>query len=386
MNLNDFFDPVRLNKPINYNVGKDLFRKNIFINTENSPIKSKDFNLAIIGVKEERKSINKGCQLAPDKVREKLYQLSKINKSVKIADFGNLKTGHNINDAYFALRDVISELLYKNIIPIIIGGSQDLTYGIYLAYKNQKIPVNLITADPRIDIGGSKHDFDSYTYLTKIIFEKKKYLENYINIGHQSYYINIKDISLLEKLNFESVRLGEIRNNLIEIEPVIRDSNLFSIDISSIKQSDAPAHAFPSPNGYYSEEICQIARYAGISENMSSLGIFEINPKFDYNEQTVHLAAQIIWFFIDGYTNRLHEKPEENLQNFTKFIIKINGLEENIKFIKSLKSNRWWLEIPVSDRKNIINKLISCTDKDYQKACNNEISERIFKALKKIIQ
>jgi len=38
-------------------------------------------------------------------------------------------------------------------------------------------------------------------------------------------------------------------------------------------------------------------RYAGMSDKLSSFGIYEINPLFDNHDQTSHLAAQMIWYF-----------------------------------------------------------------------------------------
>ncbi len=384
MDLNLYFDPVSIEKPGNFDVGENLFRGNIFIHTPNSTIKNKDFSIAIFGVPEERKTINKGCSKAPDRVRNKLYQLTKINSSKKIADFGNLKTGHTSEDAYFALRDVCFELLSNNIIPIIIGGSQDLTYGMYLAYKKLKLPVNLTTIDSRLDIGKSKHEFDSYTYLTKILFEKRKFLDNYINIGHQGYFVTENNLNLLKKLYFESIRIGQIRQSFMNTEPILRDSNLVSIDFSSIKQSEAPAHPYASPNGFYSEEVCQIARYAGISDNVRSFGLFEINPKFDINDQTAHLAAQIIWLFIDGYINRYNENPEVKSNKIKKFIVNLNKFDRNIVFYKSILSNRWWIEIPIIENKAEKIKITACSIDDYKKASNNEMPDIYVKAFQKI--
>lgn len=384
MDLNQYLDPVRLEKPGNYGVGYALFRDHLTIHTQNSTIKDKNFDIAIIGIPEDRNSINKGCALAPDKVRDKLYQLGRFNTSVKIADLGNLKTGHTVQDAYFALRDVTIDLLQNDVLPIFIGGSQDLTYGIYLAYKKLNKVASLVTIDSRLDIGESRKDFDSYTYLTKILFEKKKYLDNYTNLGHQGYFVPQKNLDLLNKLFYESLRIGHIRNDFSELEPILRDTDIVSVDISSVKQSEAPAHAFPTPNGFYSEEICQLARYAGISDKVSSFGIFEINPNYDINHLTSHLASQIIWLFIDGFCNRYKEKPGTKNNKIKKFIVDLDKLDKNIVFYKSVVSNRWWMEIPVIKGKKEDIKIISCSEKDYKMACNNELPTKWINAFQRI--
>src|SRR6476646_6679882 len=71
-----------------------------------------DIQLAIIGVEEDRRSVNnEGCGLAADYVRENLYRLFQGNYSAKIADLGNTRKGNTIEDSYFALTDVLSQLL-----------------------------------------------------------------------------------------------------------------------------------------------------------------------------------------------------------------------------------------------------------------------------------
>ena len=50
------------------------------------------------------------------------------------------------------LKLVVSELVKLNIIPIIIGGGQDLTYAQYLAYENLEQKVDLVVVDSKFDL------------------------------------------------------------------------------------------------------------------------------------------------------------------------------------------------------------------------------------------
>ncbi|HHZ65571.1 MAG TPA: arginase, partial [Flavobacteriales bacterium] len=88
----------------------------------------KDTDIAIIGVSEDRNAVtNEGCADGPDYVRNKLYQLYQGAFKVRITDLGNIAKGDKIEDTYFALSTVIGELIKEDIVPVIIGGSQDLT-------------------------------------------------------------------------------------------------------------------------------------------------------------------------------------------------------------------------------------------------------------------
>ena len=68
-----------------------------------------------------------------------------------------------------------------------------------------------------------------------------------------------------EKLHFDSHRLGIIRSNSSEMEPVLRNTNLFAMDMSAVRYADAPGCANASPNGLNGEDACQLAYYAGLS-------------------------------------------------------------------------------------------------------------------------
>ena len=308
MDYNDYFDPVKIDcskfQPSSSNIYNSCY-----IHNEDAKLSSvSKFDLAIIGIPEDRNSDNKGCALAPDLIRSKLYPLHR-SSNLSIIDLGNLKIGKNINDTYFAVRDVIAELLKTETIPILIGGSQDITYANYLTYSFLKKDAFITAIDSRLDLGDADTNFDSKSYLSKIILDNSEFLFNFTNIGYQSYFVDKKETDLMDKLYFDTFRLGNIRSEIIETEPILRNSDIVSIDIGAVKQSDAPGNSNPSPNGIFADDICQIARYAGLSNKVTSFGIYEINPEFDRSEQTVHLGAQIIWSFIDGFYQRINDNP-----------------------------------------------------------------------------
>ena len=380
MDFNDYFDPVSLERP-SYQLLEQAFVNQLWVHTANNPIKPGFYELVLIGVPEDSMSINQGSSGAPDEIRKKLYQLSAFSRSIKIADFGNLKKGKTINDTYYALRDVCSGLVEKGSLPLVIGGSQDLTYGLYQALKNFHKPLGFSTIDSRLDFRKNGEDFDDYTYLKKIFDETNEdHTLDYCNMGHQSYFVSSDQLKYMKDQFYQAFRLGNVRYAMSEFEPVLRDAHLLSIDISAVKQSDAPAHILPSPNGFAGEELCQLAKYAGLSENLSCMGIFGVNPRYDRNFQTVHLAAQALWYFIEGFLNRMKETPKKGMTNFKKFIVKPDGVNDKIVFYRSLKSNRWWMEVEMKESKQII----ACSYKDYIDACNNEIPERYWKSFQKL--
>ncbi len=384
MNINDYLEPVSLDKPgETYMTFESQFGSNIKVHTPSEPVNNlSNYNIAILGVPEDRNSLNKGSSLAPDIIRAELYQLSKIHTKATIVDLGNLKEGNTFSDTYHGLSDVITELLNNQVVIILLGGTQDLTYPVYQAYEKQKQLVNIVTIDSRLDIDpDNKKPFNSLSYLNKVLLDKKSKLFNYTNIGHQQYLVDPKNIDLINRLHHEATRLGVARNNMSIIEPHLRDADIVSFDIGTIKKSDAPANRFASPNGFYSEEACQIARYAGMSDVTSTFGIFEVNPKFEDQHATAQLAAQLSWFFIEGFTARKIEVPG-NKKDFKTFIVGQENMGYEITFHKSLVTDRWWMEIPSATKKEPV--FMACSNEEYKQACNHEIPDLWWKAFQKL--
>ena len=337
--------------------------------------------IAIIGVLENRGDNNQTDVVDLSHIRKELYGLFPGNWDASIADLGNILAGNSITDTHFALRKVVSSLIKKKIIPIVIGGSQDLTYALYRAYDELEQMVNLVSIDSKFDFGKETDAVSATSYLTKIIIEEPNNLFNFSNIGYQTYYNSQEEIDLIDKLFFDAYRLGDISNNIAIAEPVFRDADIVSIDLTSVKSSDSGNNSPFTPNGFNGKEICALSRYSGISDKVSLLGIFNHN---NTKAESV-LIAQIIWYFIEGFHYRSNEYPFGSRENYIKYII---PLEEELVFYKSNKTDRWWIEIPfISYSNNKLKKssLLPCSYDEYLGACNQEIPERWWKAQRKNI-
>lgn len=392
MDIADFFEPINLQEFHFAEKANSELRLGNIIRIYSDTIDFPDFTqaeLAIVGVGDDRNAIhNEGCGMAPDAIRKHLYDLFPGPHALKIADLGNIKKGFTVADTYFALASVVAELINNNVLPVIVGGSQDLTFANYQAYQSLGQIINIVAIDPMFDLGKSEEDLNSQSYLSSIILHQPNYLFNYANIGFQTYFVDQDALKLMNNLFFDTYRVGIVRQNLEEVEPIVRNADLLSFDVSSIRYSDAPGNGNATPNGFYGEEACQIVRYAGLSDKLSSIGFYEMNPRLDKGGQTAHLVAQMIWYFIDGFYNRVHDFPFRNEDDYLKYRVAITEHKEEIVFFKSKKTDRWWMEIPLPAEQRIKYErhyMVPCSYKDYQTACENDIPDRWWMVYQKLM-
>ena len=364
--LHDFLLPVdihTLNEDAGYNDGQ-LAKHIVGFSGEEQDISAIDIVLVGIGETRGGGIFNNGFGAA-DAIRKQLYQLHYWHYDVKIADFGNIKTGASLNDSYAAIRTVLKELLKLNKTAVLLGGTHDITLAQYFAYKELGRQVEATCIDATIDLRGES-SIRSENFLLEMLTSEPNMVRHYNHIGFQSYYVHPRMLETMDKLRFDCYRVGLAKENMDEMEPVLRNTGLLSFDIAAIKYSDAPANE-NSPNGFTGEEACILARYAGLSNQLSSFGIYGYQPQADVNELTARQIAQMLWYFIDGKSRSKQEAPLEDRNHFNEFHTII--AETDTLFLQSRKTNRWWMELP--DK-----KMIACSQRDYHHAIHNEIPER----------
>jgi hypothetical protein len=348
--------------------------------SEDSAIK--DFGFSLICVNEKRGNPDFTGDIDFEKIKHEFYKLEQGNWNFSLLDLGVIESGSDISDTYFALKKITHYILENNSIPIILGGSQDLCYSQYRAYDGIKYMVNLANIDFKFDLGDSNKNKNNESFLSHMIVDKPYNLFNYSNLGYQTYLNSQEEIKLLDKLFFETYRLGEITNNIKSVEPALRDADIVALDIRSIEGQTLRQNHLHA-NGFNNREICALARYAGLSDKVSSFGLYEL--QYLDSKISKSLIAQIIWYFVEGTMYRINENASVNNPSFIKYQVPVEN--EVLVFYESKLSGRWWIEIP-SNLKNTNNKLkqhtlLPCDKETYLSACDQELPERWFKAKQK---
>lgn len=350
--LNHFFHPVEtyLTKI------ESSFTQQLLVHGKKFP-DTKNVDVAIIGIDDNANLI-----------REQLYQYSNKFEDLKLADFGNLKFNGKNNHLQAGLKECLIALNELNIKPIIIGAKHHLNKAISESLNFNQIDYTLVS--PNIST-------DKTSTLNHLIKNKKLFHASLI--ANQSFLVENDTLNELNGEFIEYIRLGELRSNISLCEPLLRQSDVFEFNTSAIKYSEFQASINQLPNGLTNQEACAICRYAGISNSISTFNLsgFDLSNSHITNAKQL---AQMIWYVLDGIDNRFNDNPKLKHPNFTVYKCHTQ-MDQDIVFIKSLQTERWWMQLPSQNKKTAA-KFIGCNESDFLSAQEGEVPEKWYRAIK----
>ena len=376
--LNDilpYFSPVDWIPPGIEPMGLvESFGKKISVHKETETLSPDKAEVILIGSPNSKSA---------DATRSHLYQLSCFDGQEKVADLGNFRNGKSSADTRKGWEEVLFELAKKQKILIILGDTSEAIGQTFNGISRLEHPINLTVVSPDLHLLNDPED-PSASYINRILLDPESQLFDYSHLAYQSYLSDPGSIELLNKMFFNHVRLGELRTDIRELEPYLRDSDILAFSMASVRYSDAPETRLVSPNGLYAEEACQLARFAGLSDKLSVFQLFDLAKDESVHPVGANLAAQIIWHFIQGVFQRKKDYPFTPISAYSKYIVNVPKAEHEINFYKSQSTERWWLEVPYPSKQYERSIFVACTAKDYQMACNGEIPDRWLKNYQRI--
>jgi hypothetical protein len=261
---------------------------------------------------------------------------------------------------------------------------------LYKSFFDDEQSVNICSVDPFPDLLAEEPEQnENHSWLTKLISYQPNFLFNYSLIAFQTYLSDPEMLKTLEDMNFDLHRLGRVREFMEGCEPILRNADILSFDVSSIRSSDFPASENLEPNGLYAEEACRLLRYAGLSNRLNAAIIsgWSISRKND-TDSSEKLVAQLIWHLADGIIGRSPDGLIGNSEDYTIYNISLENIQEEIIFFKNKRNGKWWMKVPMKNNSTSLKKrfhLIPCHIKDYQQAMQGELPESWWQTYKKLI-
>lgn len=325
--------------------------------------------LVFIGCGECRGAGERQYSDAADAIRKEFYKLYYWHPDVVLADVGNIRTGSAVTDTYAALKIVLAELTALGKTVVLLGGSHDLTLAQYGMYVDARKSIEAVCVDSRIDINIDS-PLRADNFVMELLTGEPNFMKHYNHLAFQSYFIHPRLLETMDKLRFDCFRVGKVKENIEEMEPVVRNCHLISFDVAAIATAYAPANTF-TPNGLNGEEACVLMQYAGMSPNIETIGIYGYVPALDKDALTAKQISQMLWYLIDGKSRGTHEVSITDREQFYEYHTAL--AEVDTVFLQSKKTGRWWMALPDKS-------FIACSQADYVQASNNQIPERWLRA------
>lgn len=317
-----------------------------------------------------------------DNIRLAWYELSANFSKGECLDIGHIYEDREL------LKHSFNFLKSKDILCIIL--STDYAPSIELCAHIDKVSplakavFSLVNAKLPFKVN-HKDEINENSPLINQLFHLRS--DSKINVfAYQSYYIDKLALAYLDRKDSELLRLGQLENDITASEHLLRGTNLLSFDISAIKYSEAPLNTEPKAIGISAVNACQIVRYAALSNALQCLNIYAYfgkgNIAFSF-DITAGLIAQMIWFATASKLQNNEDYPVIPMY-LQEYILLCKDIEYPISFFKNTRTDKWWFAMAEWEwvEKNIHNPfLISCSEKDFQMACEGELPERLWRYL-----
>ena len=343
-------------------------------------------DLALIGLHEWRGSVaGPPARHGADAVRRQLYQLQKGTGPARIVDLGNLRPGPTLEDTYLRLREIVGALLERGTVPLLLGGSPDLDYGQFLAYETLERPVTFAAVDARVDAAEHAAAAPEASHLRRILLHEPNFLFSFALLAHQQYLVAPEALKALESLHCETLRLGELRADFSQAEPVLRHADFLSFDVAALRWTDAPAYFPANPFGLSGEEAAQLCWYAGSNDQLSSFGLYGYRPDHDPHGLAACVLATMLWYFIEGYYHRYGETDFQG-EGFSRYSVDLLNAPgaparrkadapTQVTFYESRRTGKWWLEVESLTAAGP-RRIVPCSYQDYRRATQGDLPRR----------
>ncbi len=213
---------------------------------------------------------------AGEAVRKSLQQFHNQFRNIQIIDLGQI-----FNTDADTLHTICQELNELRMLPVLIGPElQSITQ------LSDRVSWNLYHVANRLEA------FPESTDSTRC------------HIGYQRHFSTLEEIYNIEEHSYNSVSLGKMRTYPTLLEPILRDAQMLHIDLNCLRKSDAPNVGSALPTGLNAEDLCQLAKYAGLGDRLECLSVGVADPITEGSPEA-SIIAETLWYFAEGLNMNL---------------------------------------------------------------------------------
>lgn len=224
-------------------------------------------------------------------------------------DLGNLELAGDLSRNQQELGKRVSELLAGGVVPIILGGGHETSFGHFLGYVDVDRDVEILNWDAHPDVRplkkGKPH---SGSPFRQAILHKSGRCRRYTVAGLLPHSVASAHLEFLDQQGCQRLWSASLSPERVEaLYDSMKGPCLVTFDLDAVDQAYAPGVSAPACAGLNPSTWLHAAHLAGRSACISSFDIVELNPLFDHDNQTARLAALTVWHFLKGLSERESE-------------------------------------------------------------------------------
>jgi formiminoglutamase len=277
---------------------------------------------ALIGFKCDegirRNSGRIGAADGPYALRQALAKLPVQKQNFSLYDAGNIVCpDEDLESSQKALGDVVAILLRNKVTPIILGGGHELAWGHYQgiaeAYPQEEL--GIINFDAHFDMrpilpdnkGSSGTPFLQIAHAHETAKRRLDY--NCIGIQHAGNIRQLFETAKNYNANIiwaDELHQGQAQKCVDFIDRVIDENDCvyLSLCLDVFAAAYAPGVSAIQPLGLTPWHIIPLVRQLAASGKVVSYDIAELSPRYDIDQTTAKLAANLIYEIIHHHSNQ----------------------------------------------------------------------------------
>lgn len=356
MNFEDFIIPPREFKTEKWQIGNRITSEI----TENS--------IVLLFVSDFRGAGGEAEVHTCNSVRKYFYRLSGLDFEIPVADLGNLISGKTLQDSHYVIQEVVSACLYKNAIPVIIGGSNDFSFSLFSALNFHQKNNNYTQISNVVSLSSEGEMISEKNFLNRLFSSKNFSIKNFHLLGYQKHLNETDSVKLIKEVEFDILRLSDMMSSTERTEPFFRRADLVTVNCDAVESFSDAFSIHPQVNGLNRREICAYMKEIGLSEKLKSVGIFNYNIESE-NPLNHQLLAQMLWYLAEGI-NIQKSHPKE--RNYETFYVMVD--DKDYAFKRDTFTNLWYF----GDDENIEN-CTPCSKEDYENAKRGMLNFRFLR-------
>ncbi|NBC18986.1 MAG: arginase [Bacteroidetes bacterium] len=255
-----------------------------------------------------------GAAQAPDAIRQALYKTTPDARDAdtfthllaRTADLGNVRVTGDVAADQVRLGAVLAPYLERGVVPIVLGGGHETSFGHFLGYVEAGRDVHILNWDAHPDVRALKDgQSHSGSPFRQALAHPSGRCRGYAVAGLAPHSVARAHLDYLDEAGAQVVWQSDVTHERVRTLYAERErSTLATFDMDAVDQAFAPGVSAPAARGLAPDLWLEAASRAGRCPHVTSFDLVEVNPRVDAEGRTVRLAALTVWHFLKGLSDR----------------------------------------------------------------------------------